>query len=403
MASKTLTLNKLVSSDFSEGSSWVLNKGGGGDTDVGYFVFNSLGVASAKITNVSFKINAIETGGNNLFAENIYLNFEFGRYVGSTFTKSSAFSFSRLGVKESENQVSRTATASGKATLSGDNLCIKLTITPQNNSIGSKIIMSGFSLTVTYEETPKYTVTVNVNDTNGGTVSGDGSYYSGSTATVTAKPNEGYSFKGWANQSGDITVTSNPYSFRVNANTTFYAVFEKLIYTVTWKNYDGTVLETDKGVSHGTTPTYNGSTPTKPQDAQYTYTFSGWSPSIGAITSNTEYVAQFTATKRKYTISTSVTNGTISGDGTYEYGTSVILTVTPDNGYKFEKWSDGNTQNPRTITVTGNATYEAQIRRLVLKFKSVKIYYPTKTNIASPDNPLIANEKAQIVVQISLE
>ena len=42
MASKTLSLNKLISSDFSEGSSWVLNKGGGGDTDTGYFVFMML-------------------------------------------------------------------------------------------------------------------------------------------------------------------------------------------------------------------------------------------------------------------------------------------------------------------------------------------------------------------------
>ena len=34
------------------------------------------------------------------------------------------------------------------------------------------------------------------------------------------------------------------------------------IYTVTWKNYDGTVLET-ASVEHGKTPTYTGATPTR--------------------------------------------------------------------------------------------------------------------------------------------
>ena len=214
-------------------------------------------------------------------------------------------------------------------------------------------------------------------------------------------------FKGYisnvfiANQGTKLQIATT--STVVNSNIDYYPIWRKnTTFTATFKNHDGSVLQT-VSVEHGGTPNYTGSTPTKSSTAEYSYSFSGWSPSIGVITSDTTYVAQFTATKRKYTISTSVTNGTISGEGIYEYGTSVILTVTPDNGYKFEKWSDGNTQNPRTITVTGNANYEAQIRRLILKFKSVKIYYPTGTNIVSPDNPLIANEKAQIVVQIALE
>lgn len=239
------------------------------------------------------------------------------------------------------------------------------------------------------------------------------SYHSSNTIFVGAEagsnattPTNGY-FKGFisnvfiANQGTKLQIATT--STVVNSNIDYYPIWRKnTTFTATFKNHDGTVLQTIS-VEHGSVPNYTGSTPTKSSTAEYSYSFSGWSPSIGAITSDTTYVAQFTATKRKYTISTSVTNGTVSGGGTYEYGTSVILTVTPANGYKFEKWSDGNNQNPRTITVTGNATYEAQIRRLVLKFKSVKIYYPTEANIASPDNPLIANEKAQIVVQITLE
>lgn len=229
----------------------------------------------------------------------------------------------------------------------------------------------------------------------------------GAEAGKTATDAAGNYFKGYisnvfiANQGTKLQIATT--STIVDSNIDYYPIWRKnATFTATFENHDGTVLQT-VSVEHGGTPNYTGSTPTKPSTVEYSYSFSGWSPSIGAITSDTTYVAQFTATKRKYTISTSVTNGAVSGGGTYEYGSSITLTATPNTGYKFVKWSDGNTDNPRKITVTGNATYEAQFRQLVLKFKTVKIYYPTETNIVSPDNPLIANEKAQIVVQIALE
>ena len=70
-------------------------------------------------------------------------------------------------------------------------------------------------------------------------------------------------------------------------------------YTVTWKNHDGSVLETDTGVVHGTTPTYNGATPQKPEDETFTYTFDGWSPALEAVTGDVEYTAQFTAVSKR--------------------------------------------------------------------------------------------------------
>lgn len=64
-------------------------------------------------------------------------------------------------------------------------------------------------------------------------------------------------------------------------------------YTITWKNYDGTILETDTNVEYGVTPHYDGQTPTKVSDTQYDYTFSGWTPTIQTVKGNTTYTAEY--------------------------------------------------------------------------------------------------------------
>ncbi len=125
--------------------------------------------------------------------------------------------------------------------------------------------------------------------------------------------------------------------------------------TYTYKDWDGTTLKTQT-VEQGTSPTAP-SNPTRDADAEYTYTFSGWSLS-GYV-----YTAQYTATKRSYTVTADTDgNGTAEGGGTYEYGTSATLTATPNSGYKFKQWTDGSTENPRTVTVTGDAAYTAEFR-----------------------------------------
>ena len=65
---------------------------------------------------------------------------------------------------------------------------------------------------------------------------------------------------------------------------------------------------------------------------------------------------------QSYTITTSAnpTNGgTVTGGGTYNEGASITLRAIANTNYTFDRWQDGNTTNPRTITVTSNATYTA--------------------------------------------
>ncbi len=67
---------------------------------------------------------------------------------------------------------------------------------------------------------------------------------------------------------------------------------EPTTYQAIWKNYDGSVLKTDT-VKEGETPRYNGETPTKPNDYEFSYTFYGWEPNPSPIYQDTTYVAQY--------------------------------------------------------------------------------------------------------------
>lgn len=54
------------------------------------------------------------------------------------------------------------------------------------------------------------------------------------------------------------------------------------------------------------------------------------------------------------------TMGSVTGMGTYTKGETVTLTATANAGYRFVKWGDDVTDNPRTVTAdTNGATYSA--------------------------------------------
>ena len=100
-------------------------------------------------------------------------------------------------------------------------------------------------------------------------------------------------------------------------------------------------------------------------------TFKGWSTSANGsvnvstttkVTGNVTYYAIWQINSYTLTV-TAGTGGTVSGGGTYNYGATAILKATPSAGYHFVKWSDGNTNASRTVTVTGNATYIATFKQ----------------------------------------
>ncbi len=69
-------------------------------------------------------------------------------------------------------------------------------------------------------------------------------------------------------------------------------------FTITFMDWDNTELLRLYDVEENTIPVYTGNTPTRSGDAQYSYTFAGWSPTIVAATSDATYTATYTATPK---------------------------------------------------------------------------------------------------------
>ena len=71
-------------------------------------------------------------------------------------------------------------------------------------------------------------------------------------------------------------------------------------YTVTFVDYDGTVLSTET-YEEGATVTAPAD-PTRAADEGYTYAFSGWDKTVATVTENVTYTATYAKTAIEYTV-----------------------------------------------------------------------------------------------------
>lgn len=123
--------------------------------------------------------------------------------------------------------------------------------------------------------------------------------------------------------------------------------------TVTWKNYDGSVVATYTNVPYKTTPVFNSTTPTRPMDAYYTYDFTGWSPELGPVTSDMTFTAQYTPKDRMYTIVFKNENGSVIETNYCTMGQVPVCSKKPAKAGYTLVWS------PTIEAVTGDAEYQA--------------------------------------------
>ena len=67
-----------------------------------------------------------------------------------------------------------------------------------------------------------------------------------------------------------------------------------------------------------------------------------------------------TTAKKKITLQASPSGGgTVTGAGSYDVGQSVEIKAVPASGYTFLRWSDGDTNATRTVTVSADLTLQA--------------------------------------------
>lgn len=190
--------------------------------------------------------------------------------------------------------------------------------------------------------------------------------YKGQTPTKPATAQYTYTFKGWNTDIASVVGTA-----------TYVAQYDSVVnkYLVIFQNEGGAELYRDS-VAYGTTPVYQGATPTKEATAQYTYTFDKWSPAVVAVTSDATYTATFSSTINSYTVTLTGTNCSVTGAGTYTYGTTVQISATANDCYHFTQWSDEDKNAARSITITGavNLTATAEVN-----MHNVKIYSTDET------------------------
>ena len=67
--------------------------------------------------------------------------------------------------------------------------------------------------------------------------------------------------------------------------------------------------------------------------------------------------------KRTLTVrSANESQGSVSGGGAFNVGSTQTVRATPKTGFAFDKWSDGSTQNPRTVKLTSDLTLTASFK-----------------------------------------
>ena len=206
-----------------------------------------------------------------------------------------------------------------------------------------------------------YNLTVNCDEEQGKVEGNNGQYLENTEATLTATANRGYKFTNWT--VGVETVTENPLTITMTANTTVTANFEALVaYTVTATANDATM-----GTIEGAGTYYAGETVTLKATAAEGHNFTGWSNGETTETITFEATADVTLTanfaKNIYTLTVNV-NDTEKGSvdkatATYEFGTEVTLTATPAEGCELLAWSDRSTAETLTLTMDADKAVTA--------------------------------------------
>lgn len=206
-----------------------------------------------------------------------------------------------------------------------------------------------------------YDIQIGASTTNG-TISGSTDFFEGKQFELTAIPDTGYHFVKWSDNS-----ENNPEKFIATEDTQIDAIFEINKYSL-----DAKSSNEDEGTAYGSGTVRHDSLVKIEAIAKEGYAFSNWSdsslcenPMNVKVTCDTSFTAIFHKLCKIDITPNDSTFGKISiagaeNGGYCEANTTITMTAIADTNYSFLNWSDGNTDNPRSITIDSTTSMSAR-------------------------------------------
>ena len=204
------------------------------------------------------------------------------------------------------------------------------------------------------------TVTATANNEQRGSVDGGGTYTYGTSVELVATPAEGCFFACW--DDGD---TLNPRMVTADENRSFVALFFAMQHdSVPVPVYDTVVVHDTVTtiVVHVDTVDVHDTVTTVVVQVDTVVVHDTVTVTITEI--DTVYIRD-TVTPTIFRLTVAAEGGGVGiGNGLLPAGTVAEIGALPTEGNRFVRWSDGGSDNPRTVTLTGNMTFTAVFETL---------------------------------------
>ncbi|MCL2042180.1 MAG: leucine-rich repeat protein, partial [Bacteroidales bacterium] len=221
------------------------------------------------------------------------------------------------------------------------------------------------------------TITVSASPPTYGTVTGGGDYPCGKTITVTATPEPGRTFLYWREGSTIVSYNAN-YTFVVKGERNLVAYFGIASHTINLQsNPVGAGTLTGAG-----TYSYEAYITVKATFNSECYTFINWTEGGTEVSVSPEYsffvygprtlTANFEPIPHEIILYASPSiGGTVSGGGTHNCGTEITVTATPNTGYEFVNWTEGDIGE---VSTDANYTFTVALPRVLTANFQLKTY-----------------------------
>jgi uncharacterized repeat protein (TIGR02543 family) len=215
-----------------------------------------------------------------------------------------------------------------------------------------------------------FTLQVEVEPPEGGTVTGGGTFDDGTDAAVEATPSEGYRFTGWTGDGvADPAAISTTVS--MTADRVVAAQFIKVwTLAVTVEPPEGGTVTGGGAFDDGT------DAPVEATPAEG-YRFTGWTgdgvadpaaPSTTvSMTANRVVAAQFVKVWTLAVTPEPLEGGTVTGGGAFDDGTEAPVEATLAEGYRFAGWTGDGVADPGATSTTVSMTADRAVAAQFVK------------------------------------